>query len=214
MIVLAIDTALDQCACALVAGDETLAACVEPMHRGHAEALAPMVRDVMGRAGVSFGALERVAVTVGPGSFTGVRIGLAFARALGVARAIPVVGATTLQALAISAPQDGLLGAVLAAGGGWHLELFRDGQSLSAPAFAETGDAVAAIAGARISAEPLRLAGPGAPAFARHVVDATVHDRLPDPAALARWAAGQPAPAAPPAALYLRPPYPNLVAPA
>lgn len=70
------------------------------MLRGHAEALAPMVQRVMRDAKLSFAALHRVAVTIGPGTFTGQRVGLAFARALGVALKIPVDGATTLDAMA------------------------------------------------------------------------------------------------------------------
>lgn len=214
MRILAIDTALDQCAAALVDDGRVLAQRVEPMRRGHAEALAPMVQAVMAQAGVGFAALDRAVVTIGPGSFTGVRIGLAFARALGVARAIPVIGVTTLEALAVSAPQDGLVCAVLTAGGGWHLQLFRDGLALGAACFATDEDAEALIAAQRAPGEPLRLVGPGAPAFAERTDAAQVLDLLADPAALARLGAGRPAPDAPPAALYLRPPYPNLAPPA
>lgn len=70
------------------------------MLRGHAEALAPMVQRVMRDAGLPFSALQSIAVTIGPGTFTGQRVGLAFARALGVALKIPVRGTTTLEAMA------------------------------------------------------------------------------------------------------------------
>jgi len=70
------------------------------MVRGHAEALAPMVQRVMRNAGIPFSGLKGIAVTVGPGTFTGQRVGLAFARALGVALKIPVSGTTTLEAMA------------------------------------------------------------------------------------------------------------------
>ena len=70
------------------------------MSRGHAAALAPMVREVMAEAGVGFERLDRLAVTVGPGGFTGVRIGLSMARGLALAAALPLVGVTTFEAVA------------------------------------------------------------------------------------------------------------------
>ena len=70
------------------------------MERGHADALAPMIRDVMEDAGVAFGDLARIGVTIGPGSFTGVRTGIAMARGFGVALDIPIAGIDTLMAIA------------------------------------------------------------------------------------------------------------------
>lgn len=70
---------------------------------GHAEALMPMLADVVGRAGFGFRDLERVVVTVGPGGFTGVRIGIAAARALALATQCSLVGLTSLEALASEA---------------------------------------------------------------------------------------------------------------
>jgi len=70
---------------------------------GHAEALAPMVDALMRGAGISFAALDRIAVTTGPGTFTGQRVGLAFARALGLGLKRPVIGVTTLDAMAFEA---------------------------------------------------------------------------------------------------------------
>ena len=214
MITLAIDTALDQCAVALAADDRPLAVAVEPMRRGHAEALAPMVRDVMAEAGLGFDRIDRIGVTVGPGSFTGVRIGLAFARALGAARARPVIGLTTLEALSLSAPPSGLTCAVLVAGAGWHIQPFRDRAALADARFAETADAIAVVQANLQPGEALRLIGPGAPAFAAVQHATEVLDVLPDPVALARAAATRAPPDGPPAAVYLRPPYPNLVEPA
>ena len=72
----------------------------EFMDRGQAEALAPMVQETMRRAGVAFKDLARIAVTTGPGTFTGVRIGLAMARGLGVALNIPITGINSLAAIA------------------------------------------------------------------------------------------------------------------
>ena len=72
----------------------------EFMDRGQAEALAPMVQETMVLAGVAFKDLARIAVTTGPGTFTGVRIGLAMARGLGVALNIPITGINSLAAIA------------------------------------------------------------------------------------------------------------------
>jgi tRNA threonylcarbamoyl adenosine modification protein YeaZ len=102
MRVLAIDTALEACSAAVfdsdaatIVADETV-----PMARGHAEALMPLVARVMEKAGLDFDAIDRIAVTIGPGSFTGMRVGIAAARGLGLAAGKPVVGLSTLAAYA------------------------------------------------------------------------------------------------------------------
>ena len=82
MIVLALDTCLFACSAAVVRGGELLARRIDPMARGHQERLAPLVQEVMAQAGLDFEALDRIGVTVGPGSFTGLRVGLAFAKGL------------------------------------------------------------------------------------------------------------------------------------
>jgi tRNA threonylcarbamoyladenosine biosynthesis protein TsaB len=101
MRVLAIDTALGQCAAAVIdtAQAETLSAEAIAMERGHAEALLPLLDRVISQVAGRFSELERVVVTVGPGSFTGLRVGIAAARAVGLAAGVPVVGVTTLAAL-------------------------------------------------------------------------------------------------------------------
>ena len=76
----------------------------QPMVRGHAEALMPLIARVMERAGLDFAALDRIAVTTGPGSFTGLRVGIAAARGIALAAGKPAVGLTTLAAFA--APLD------------------------------------------------------------------------------------------------------------
>ena len=105
MKLLAIDTAMAVCSAALHEAGGVLAKAFVPMERGHAEAIAPMVRVVMGEAGQEFSSLDRIVVTVGPGTFTGVRIGLAMGRGLGLALGIPVVGLDTLSAIAANATQ-------------------------------------------------------------------------------------------------------------
>jgi len=102
MRVLAIDTALEACSAAVLDTERggILASGSIPMLRGHAEALLPLVSRVMSEAALEFCALDRVAVTVGPGSFTGLRVGVSAARGIAVAAGKPAVGLTTLAALA------------------------------------------------------------------------------------------------------------------
>jgi tRNA threonylcarbamoyl adenosine modification protein YeaZ len=102
MLILAIDTALDACSAGVL--DSTAGAMIAheslPMKRGHAEALMPLVARVVQQAGRGFSAFDRIAVTTGPGSFTGLRVGLSAARGIALAANKPVVGLTTLTAFA------------------------------------------------------------------------------------------------------------------
>ncbi len=100
MKILAVDTALGACSAALLQGNRVLARRFVTMERGHAEALAPMVEETMREAGLSFQVLDRLAVTIGPGTFTGQRVGLAFMRGLRLALGKPLVGVTSLAAMA------------------------------------------------------------------------------------------------------------------
>lgn len=111
MRVLAIDTALANCAAAVL-DDGTESGCFEAfgeeIGRGHAERLMDMIGEVMAETSTAFSDLDRVVVTIGPGSFTGLRVGLAVARGFGLVLGKPVVGITTLAAIArASAPMDG-----------------------------------------------------------------------------------------------------------
>ena len=126
MIILALDTCLHACAGAVVRDGAVLSKIVEPMQRGHQERIALMTSELMAAANLTFSDLDRVAVTVGPGSFTGLRIGLAFAKGLGVALDIPCVGVGVLDALGRQA--DGrVLAALDARGGAVHVRLFENG---------------------------------------------------------------------------------------
>jgi tRNA threonylcarbamoyladenosine biosynthesis protein TsaB len=102
MLILALDTSMAACSVCVYDTDKSLVigANQQFMDRGQAEALAPMVQDAMKMAGVGFADLNRIAVTTGPGTFTGVRIGLAMARGLGVALNIPIIGINSLAAIA------------------------------------------------------------------------------------------------------------------
>jgi tRNA threonylcarbamoyladenosine biosynthesis protein TsaB len=102
MRVLAIDTALEACSVAILDTERTDLRAHEslPMQRGHAEALMPLVARVLDRAQLDFSAIDRVAVTTGPGSFTGLRVGIAAARGIALAAGKPAIGLTTLAAFA------------------------------------------------------------------------------------------------------------------
>jgi tRNA threonylcarbamoyladenosine biosynthesis protein TsaB len=102
MLILAIDTALDACSAGVLDTDAGKLIAHEslPMKRGHAEALMPLIARVMKASGIAFAALDRIAVTTGPGSFTGLRVGLSAARGIALAAGKPAVGVTTLTAYA------------------------------------------------------------------------------------------------------------------
>ena len=103
---LAFDTAAGACSAAILADDTIVAARSDTMTRGHTEALIPMLQEVVAEAGLTFEKLDLVGVTVGPGAFTGIRIGLATARGLALAADVPVAGVTTLEALAATAKEE------------------------------------------------------------------------------------------------------------
>jgi tRNA threonylcarbamoyladenosine biosynthesis protein TsaB len=136
MIILALDTCLSACSAAVLRDGEVLASRVEVMARGHQERLAGLVSDVLAEAGLIFADLTRIAVTVGPGSFTGLRVGLAFAKGLGSALGLPVIGIGTLEAMgAPLAGEPGLVAVVLEAKRGQvYFQAFERGHALTAPA--------------------------------------------------------------------------------
>ncbi|EJF83639.1 tRNA (adenosine(37)-N6)-threonylcarbamoyltransferase complex dimerization subunit type 1 TsaB [Bartonella rattimassiliensis] len=100
MLILAIDTASIYCAVALVRCKSVIAHTGECMNKGHAERLIGQITQIMTQANMTLDQVERIAVNVGPGSFTGIRVGVATARALALALEIPAVGVTALEALA------------------------------------------------------------------------------------------------------------------
>ncbi len=206
MIVLAIDTTLGACSAAVLNGGVVLASASEPMQRGHQERLAPLVAETMAAAGLSFGDLDRIGVTVGPGSFTGLRVGLAFAKGLALALDIPCVGVGALEALAASHTGEGLTAAVVDAGRGQiYLQLFDAGMARGAPEVAAVEDAPQRVL--RLAEDaPLTLVGSAAGLADQLPGARFVLLTAPDPVAVARLAAARPASAAPPQPLYLRAP--------
>jgi tRNA threonylcarbamoyladenosine biosynthesis protein TsaB len=134
--VIVIDTALGACTAGVWEDGRVLAQRSEVMDRGHSERLGGFVRDAVDEAGGSFAPVERIGVTVGPGSFTGLRVGLAFALGLGQAMGRPVVGLPVLQALAWSlegGPAGPIASVIDARRGEVYLQTFLDGEPLEAP---------------------------------------------------------------------------------
>ncbi len=207
MIVLAIDTCLAACSAAVADGERVLASASEPMERGHQERLGPLVRETMLAAGVAFDRLDRIGVTVGPGSFTGLRVGLSFAKGLGFALGRPVAGIGTLEALAASADRGGLrIVAVDAKRGQLWIQAFNEGEPLMAPDALEPGEAAARVA-ELWSGGAATLIGSGAGLLGEAAPGARVETlAAPDPAAVARLAQARRDPIAPPRPLYLRAP--------
>jgi tRNA threonylcarbamoyladenosine biosynthesis protein TsaB len=161
MFLLALDSALARCAAGLVANGILRAARQQEAGRGQAALLPVMVEAVMDEAGIAATDLDLIAVTVGPGSFTGIRAGLALAHGIALAAGVPIVGVTVGEALADALPHLGgrhLWSAIDSRRGRVFLE--RDGSVLAhaldnlppAPGrIAVAGDASVAVA-ARLAA--------------------------------------------------------------
>jgi tRNA threonylcarbamoyladenosine biosynthesis protein TsaB len=213
---LAFDCTAGACAAAVLVDGAVVAARTAAMARGHTEALVPMLQSVVAEAAIVFTGLDLIGVTVGPGAFTGIRIGLATARGLALAAGVPVAGVTTLAALAASVPQQGraILALVDTKRGDFYAQLFAaDGTDLSQPEVAAAAD-LASLVGRRAAVivgdapdEAIAdlLARPGFSRAAPATVDPGALARL----AVVRWRAGT---ALPPDPLYLRPPEAKLPA--
>lgn len=106
MNVLAIDTSTSACSAAVLRDGHVLARRLTVMARGQSEALMPMMRDVLDESGLTIAGLDLLAVTVGPGAFTGLRIGLAAARGFALAAGLPLAGVPTPLAVAAAIPES------------------------------------------------------------------------------------------------------------
>lgn len=166
--ILGIDSSTGACSIALCRGEAVLAHLREDMARGQSERLAPMAEAGLAAAGLTFQDLDAVAVTRGPGSFTGLRIGMAFAKGLGQALGIPVLGVTGFDAVARAAlAVDGATGHGVAVvlesrRADLFLQIFTAGGVPDGPAAAlPAGDIAVLLRQAGLPA-PLMLAGDAA----------------------------------------------------
>ncbi len=207
MFILALDTSMAACsACVYDAGrGKVLASRVAFMDRGQAEALAPMVHEVMQASGIAYSTLSRVVVTIGPGTFTGVRIGLAFARGLGVALSIPVVGINSLAAIACNETSGAhpIIVASDARGNDIYVATFDvGGHELTPPAIMRLDDIQKVL-----PRDACHILGSGADAVLKHAVHirSTAGD-VPIAANFVGYAAKLHPTDAAPEPLYLRPP--------
>lgn len=213
MRILAIDTALAACAAAIYDTDAPLLTFESlAIERGHAEALMPLIARVVDKAGVEFSALDRIAVTVGPGSFTGLRVGIAAARGIALATGKPAIGLSTLAAYAAPLIERNescaIVSVIDARHGHVYLQIFGiGGQTLMPPRYAAIDEAIRAA-----TTRPVRIVGSGADLLASHWPP---HAAAPlgvrcEPAPSIEWVARLGAAAtldgAPPKPLYLRSP--------
>lgn len=210
--VLAIDSATDSCSAALWRNGILAAHAFTQQRHGHAEILLPMVRDVMGQARQAFATLDLIATTVGPGSFTGLRIGLSSARALALAAGKPIIGLTTLEVVAAAQPvsDDPLLVAIDSRREDIFVQLFSPDLSPLCPPAAMLAADITSI----LPAGAVAIAGNAADAVRRAVPSRNLQPAggpaLPDAGILARCAAarfqGLSGREPVPGPLYLRPP--------
>ena len=199
--ILAIETATDVCAVALLDGGHAVATRQTDTPRAHAARLAPMIAEVLSEAGIAASGLRTVAVSVGPGSFTGLRIGIGTATGLALATGAALVPVPTLDALAVAARDAGIGGPLLAVLPSRRGEVYVGGDGAPPRAVAvesigsEAGGAQALV-GPRVDemVSVLRLA-------------ITVHRVSPTAVAVARWALAAGAPVAAEAVipLYVQP---------
>jgi tRNA threonylcarbamoyl adenosine modification protein YeaZ/ribosomal-protein-alanine acetyltransferase len=207
MLTLAFDTSMGACSAAVfnAAEGKLLAEALEPMERGHAERLAPMIAEVMEQADVAFAQLGRVVVTTGPGTFTGLRIGLAMARGFGVSLGVPLIGINSLAAIAANeAEQKAVAVAVEARNGEIYFALYGSGgEEIVAPLLTRPVEAAKLL-----PSSPVVVLGTGA----RHLLpEHTVHVRgnagdVPRASQFVKAASGLDPAHYPPNPLYLRQP--------
>lgn len=208
MLTLALDTAAEACAAAIhdSDGDRIAGAVSETIGRGHAERLMAVIDAALAEAGVALSAIGRIAVTVGPGSFTGIRVGVSTARALALALGCDAAGISTLEAIgALAAIGNGspVLAVIDARRGEVYAQLFdTSGEPASAPAALEPAAAAELAAKAQAA-----LAGSGAEIVAAASslsLPILTRESVVDIAAVARRAAKLSGPFERPSPLYLR----------
>ena len=210
MKLLALDTTCATCSVAVWDGTAAVAHRVETMQRGHAEALMPMVEAVLAESGLGYAALDAIAVTRGPGTFTGLRIGLAAARGLALAAGLPLIGLTTLEVIAVAARRhraNRFVSVMIEARRG---EVYSQTFAADGVAIDDAAALAPEAALRRATAVDAVLAGDAAPRLAALTADVDVApgDGLPDAVVLAARAAERALPRVGEivAPLYLRPP--------
>ena len=185
MTVLAFDCAVSGMGVAVVRDGVRLAGLSEG-GRDQAARLLPAIEAVLAEAAIDRRALTLIAVTIGPGSFTGVRVGLAAARGLAVGLAVPLAGITTTAVLLAQAPSRSrlLIAAIDSRLGDWFCAF---GEGDAAPCVTSARDLAARVAG-----RPSLVVGTGAKALADDLlaagIDTIVEEAAPDPVTLARLA--------------------------
>jgi tRNA threonylcarbamoyladenosine biosynthesis protein TsaB len=212
--ILAIDTALQACSACITDRDrlEPVARESLSMAKGHAEALMPLLERVVAKIEGGFLALDKIVVTVGPGSYTGLRVGISAARGIGLATRIPVVGVTTLSALLaplIGGGSDRLTAvAIDARHGQVYFQAVAPGGRVVVPAALMPVREAVRLMGSG----PVILTGSGAPLVAAEAwavgVDASVDSAplAPDIGWIARLGLAADPQEYPPRPLYLRSP--------
>lgn len=206
---LAIETATDVCAVALLAaptsrpdGARVVASRRTDTPRAHAARLAPMIAEVLSEAGLAARELRTVAVSVGPGSFTGLRIGIGTATGLALATGAALVAVPTLDALVAAARDAGVPGDLLAVLPSRRGEVYVGGDG--EPPRAVATDALPTL----LARAPVTVVGPAVASLSDEPLGAiTAHQVLPTAEAVARWAEAHGAPVAPEAVapLYVQP---------
>lgn len=141
MLTLVFDTCMGRCSAAVGNAGRILATRSDAMPRGQAEVLMPMIADVLAEAQLGIKDIKRLGVTVGPGSFTGVRIGVAAAKALALAHDLPILALTTLEAVALQVDADEFLIAQDARRSEVYIQHFKQGKAISDPQLMSLEDA-------------------------------------------------------------------------
>lgn len=211
MKILAVDTALGACSAAILDNDKLLAHRFVAMERGHAEALAPMVDEVLRESGLAFSALDRLAVTTGPGTFTGQRVGLAFMRGLRVALKRPLIGITTLEAMCAAAMAESRTPYAAAIHdarrGEAYLSIVSESETVLPPSLVALDEAAAKISALIPANASVALAGTAAEFVAAKMSAARITSICqPDALWVARLALSAPEAKEAPHPLYLRAP--------
>jgi len=214
MRVLAIDTALGACSAAVLDTEAggIIASKSVAMVRGHAEALMPLIGGLFDRLGTPLHQIDRVVVTTGPGSFTGLRVGISAARGIALAANKPAVGISTLLAYAAPHFADDVTARVVSVIDARHSHVYLQtfapgGRTVIAPRIAPIDEAVriAAETPARLVGNAARVVADGLKSQGRQWI--VVHDRAaPDIAWIATTGAAMDQDQAPPKPQYLRAP--------